>query len=358
MPTEKAHGYQITKMCEALASAGADVSLVVPTRKNKITEDVHSYFEVRNNFSFKKIPAFDAFSFFGATRLSFYIQSLSFLWALRKTVVPQGTIVITRNSEVVWWYGRRGYRVFYDAHNYPERGAWLLKWLLKKATGIIANSEGTASVFRRSGFKNILAVPNGVDLSQFTDIKTPERSALGLPAGRIAMYVGHLYEWKGADVVVDAARHTKDKDLSFVFVGGTEEDVARYREKTKDLNNILFLGYHQRSEIPAFIKSANVLLLPNIPSSIESISYTSPIKMFEYMASGVPIVASDLPSIREVLNENNSILVKADDPIALLTGIARAFEVDAGKVASRAKEQAKQYTWDARAYKILEFIKK
>lgn len=356
MPTEKAHGYQISKMCEALASSGAGVSLIVPTRKNETKQDIFGYYNIKKNFEIKYIQAFDALSFFNASRIGFYFQSLSFLVALRRVVIPRDTIVVTRNPEVAWFYTQKGYRVFYDAHNYPAHGGRLFKWLLRNCVGVIANSGGTADVFKKNGFSNVLTAPNAVDLTQFDGVKVPERNSLGLPAGRIVMYVGHLYGWKGVDIVVEAACRLADRDTTFVFVGGTEKDTACYREKTQDLDNVLFLGHHQRSEIPAFIKSADVLLLPNVPSTIESTSYTSPIKMFEYMASGVPIVASDLPSIREVLNGSNSILVTPGDPGALLAGITQAFEKEARKLALRAKEEVKAYTWDARALKIFHFI--
>lgn len=357
MPTEKAHGYQIAKMCEALAAEDAQVSLVIPTRKNDTTGDIFSYYEVRSNFAVKYISTFDALAFFRGLRFGFYAQAASFLLALCTVDISRDTIIVTRNPEIAWWYGRKGYRVFHDAHNFPMRGAWFLKRLLRGVRGIIANSHGTAEAFRRVGFSNILVAPNAVDLAQFADAEMRERSTLGLPLGHIAMYVGHLYEWKGVGVVVEAARRSVDKDLAFVFVGGTDKDLVVYREKTHDLKNMLFLGHHLRNEIPTLIKSADVLLLPNIPSTQESISYTSPIKMFEYMASGVPIVASDLPSIREVLNDTNSVLIKAGDPIALLSGIRYVLDRGAQEKAARAKEQVKRYTWDIRARAIKDFLR-
>lgn len=358
MPTEKAHGYQIAKMCEALASEGAEVSLIIPTRKNDIHDDIFSYYGVRSNFSVKYIHTFDVLAFFRGSRIGFYLQAISFILAFRRETISCDSIIVTRNPEIAWWYGRKGYRVFYDAHNFPACGGRLLVWLLRNTAGIIANSNGTADVFRHVGFTNILIVPNAVDLAQFEGAESKTREELGLPAGRIAMYVGHLYGWKGIDVVIEAARQSKIEDLTFVFVGGTDSDLVHYRSETKDLNNILFLGRHPHQEIPALLKSADVLLLPNIPSTQESISYTSPIKMFEYMASGVPIVASDLPSICEVLNDANSILVEAGDPVALLSGISHAFSDEAKEKARRAQEQVKGCTWDARARKILEFIGK
>lgn len=355
MPTEKAHGYQIAKMCEAFALENVHVSLIVPTRGNTVTKDIFSYYGIRDIFNATYISTFDALSFFDGSRLSFYIQAISFLWALRNKPIPHNTLIITRNTEIVWWYGRKGYKVFYDAHNFPVHGTWFLKLLLKNTSGIIANSGGTSEAFRRVGFTNVLAAPNAVDLTEFNDTTVQKRNKLGLPPWSIVMYVGHLYAWKGVGVIIDAARHSKIGGLTFVFIGGTDNDLARYRLETKNLKNVLFLGRRQHHEIPSFIKSADVLLLPNIPSTQESMLYTSPIKMFEYMTSGVPIVASDLPSIREVLNDKNAILVKAGDSGALLHGVETALN-NGYPLAMQAQKDVQVYSWNLRAKKILKFI--
>lgn len=357
IPTEKAHGYQIAKMCEALGGEGAEVSLVVPTRKNETQGDIFSYYGAQDNFSVTYIPTFDAIAFFSGSRFGFYAQALSFLFALRHENISHDTIVITRSPEIAWWYGRRGYRVFFDAHSFPAHSAWFLKLLLKKTAGIIANSNGTADAFRRVGFRSLLTVPNAVDLAQFVNVEAGARSDLGLPPGHLAMYVGHLYDWKGVGVVVEAARLSKIENLTFVFVGGTDADLARFRIETKDVRNIFFLGRRPHQEVPALIQSADVLLLPNIPSTQESILYTSPIKMFEYMASGVPIVASGLPSIQEVLNDRNSILVEPGNAKDLLDGISKALSGEAKERAAQAKKDIQQYTWESRVQKILRFIK-
>lgn len=357
LPTEKAHGIQIMKMCEAFAENGASVSLIVPSRKNNIKENAFSYYGVRDIFSLKYVPVFDAVSFFRGLRFGFYVQAISFIWALRREKITRDAVIVTRNPEVAWLCGRKGYKVFYDAHNFPLRGSWLFKKLLKNISGVVANSRGTADAFHNAGFRNILVVPNAVDLAQFVNAKLKTREELGLPAGRIVMYVGHLYEWKGVDVVVETAKSSKNKNIVFVFVGGTDGDLERYRAKTKNMTNVVFLGRRPHKEIPALIKPADALLLPNISTTKESELYTSPIKMFEYMASGTPIVASDLPSIREVLNDKNAIMVKAGDPNDLLRGIEMAFSDEGIARATRAKEDVKEYTWEKRTKKILDFIK-
>lgn len=356
LPTEKAHGVQISKMGEAFADEGMEVVLLVPRRTNPLKEDFFSYYHVRRNVTLRFVSCSDLLTPLSTLfpRLGFYLQALSFLSGLCRVSVPSDVVILTRNPEIAWWYGRKGYRVFFDAHAFPMQRAALWLHCLKRVVGVVANSRGTAEAFLQATQKPVLAVPNGVDLDQFKTVS--EEVGEDVPSGPVVMYLGHLYGWKGVDTVVAAAQLARDQDLSFVLIGGTDADVARYRRLTEGMSNIFFLGHKTRSEIPSLMRRADVLLLPNIPSTQESVAYTSPIKMFEYMASGKPIVASDLPSLREVLNEQNAILVEAGNPKALLAGIKTARTSIGAECARRAYEDVKEYTWQKRARKILQFM--
>ena len=130
-------------------------------------------------------------------------------------------------------------------------------------------------------------------------------------------------------------------------------EIARQRHP-----GVTFLGFHPYRELADNQSAADVLVLPNSGKTDISAKYTSPLKLFTYMASGKPIIASDLPSLREVLSERNAFLVKPDDPDALAAGIRYALEHpdEAAKRAAQALEDVKRYTWESRAKHILEFI--
>lgn len=152
--------------------------------------------------------------------------------------------------------------------------------------------------------------------------------------------------------------------MLFVFVGGTESDILVFREKARGADNILILGHKPPADIPKYLKSADVLVLPNsqfsrnVRFAVYSRYDTSPIKLFEYMASGTPIVASRLSSIQEILNEENAMFVPPDDPQELLRGIQSALLNPALSLAraERALLDSKKYTWDRRAERIAQFI--
>jgi glycosyltransferase involved in cell wall biosynthesis len=102
------------------------------------------------------------------------------------------------------------------------------------------------------------------------------------------------------------------------------------------------------------LRGTDVLVLPNPASAISS-SFTSPLKLFEYMASGRPIVASDLPSLREVLRDGeNALLAEPGNAAALTRGILR-IKNDAAlgeRLARQAVEDVRQYTWARRAERL------
>src|SRR5262249_15264938 len=139
-------------------------------------------------------------------------------------------------------------------------------------------------------------------------------------------YAGHLYPWKGVDVVIGAIAAITDARGLIVGGHAQEPDLARVRALAASLHcagRITFTGQLPPADVAARLAVADVLVLPNPPSAISN-TFTSPLKLFEYMASGRPIVASDLPSIREVLaDDRNALLVDAGNPQAFTAAIRR-----------------------------------
>lgn len=365
IPTEKAHGFQIAKMCEEFARMGADVTLFVPKRQNPIAQDAFSYYGVERNFEIEYVPCADTVGlsrFMGG--LAYLLQTKLFLRALARMgergVAPDA-VVYTRTPEVVRFFAKRDNPVFYDAHSFPERGSSRLLSNIRDVRGVVANSKGTAEEFGARGHK-VLVAPNGVSVAEFeaTVDRAAARALYGISSdARVATYVGHLYTWKGVDAVVDAAALLPD--VTFLVVGGTDKDVAAYRAKASErgLSNLVVAGHKGRKEVPAILKASDALLLPNVPVSKESERYTSPIKLFEYMASGVPVIASDLPSIREIVDERFAALVKPGDADALVEALKAIFANPAAAKAraERARVESARYDWASRARRVLDFLK-
>lgn len=366
IPTEKAHGYQICKMCEEFGNQGAEVELWIPKRDNEIKDDIYIFYGLENNFKINKISSYDFYRYWKYLgKLSFWLQGFWFIIQLLFIKIDKQAIVYTRDPEIGWLFNLRGCRTVYEAHTWPGNRIWLYKFLIKKINKIIAISRGLADVFIKAGYpkSRILVAADGVDLEKFDidlDIEQA-RNKLNLPLDKkIVLYIGHLYEWKGAQDLAEAANLLEDNYLT-VFVGGVNNDVAIFKEKNQALiqeGKIAVYQHQSRDLMPRWLKAADVLILPN--KSRENISkyFTSPLKLFEYMASQGPVVASDLPSLREVLNEKNCLFFKPDEAKDLAEKIAWLLEnpETADKIAEQAYQDVKNYTWERRARNIINFI--
>lgn len=356
-PTEKAHGIQIMKMCAAFAGLGHQVELVVPWRENSIKVDPFEYYSIKTRFPIKRVFSLDLIRF---GRIGFNIHELTFaLSAFFYTLFNKADVVFGRD-EMPLLLASIHSRVVWETHT----GSYNLaaRALLMSRSKVIAITQGLKDFYTKRGAsaKQILVAPDSVDAEQF-DIplsSTEARERIGLPKDKkIVLYTGHLYDWKGAHILAEAAAFMSS-DISVVFVGGTEADIESFKKRFGQTPTISILGKKPYDQMPLYMKASDVLVLPNSPVNDISSLFTSPMKLFEYMASGRPIVASDLPSLREVLNEDNSILVPPDDPKALYEGIMSILsdEVVAKRISHKSHEDSKLYTWGNRAKSITSFI--
>jgi len=356
LPTEKAHGIQIMKMCEAFSNQGLKVELIIPWRFNKIKQDPFRYYRTKRNFKIKKIFSLDLIPL-GLPKIGFWIQSLSFAkFAFFYLLFKKADIIYSRDSFILFWLSFFKKNLVYEAHTFPKN-FFLYKRAFRKVKAIIVITKKLKEFFIQNGIsKNkILVASDGVDLEKFNiNISKEEaRKKLNLPFHKkIVLYTGHLYKWKGAQALAQAVKFL-EKDVLVVFVGGTKKDVKKFKIQNSKFK-ILIVGHRPHQEIPFWLKSADVLVLPNSAKMEISKNWTSPMKMFEYMASKKPIVASNLPSIKEVLNNDNAILVRSDDPKSLADGIKKALNND--NVSQKAFKDVQKYAWTKRTEKILNFI--
>jgi len=375
IPTEKAYGIQIMKMCEAFSVQNNDVELILPTRKSKIFKniDAFEFYSVKQNFKIIKLKCFDP-NFLITSIQGIYIkfQILFFIYNLKKYLKKnknKNLILYTRDEYILPILQKFSKKVVWEAHTLPKNKRHYLKYW-GKCFRIITISQGLKNELVKLGLNEnkILVASDGVDLEKFKNINHPQpflekegRQRLNLPADKkIILYAGHLYNWKGVQILADASKFL-DKNILIVFVGGTDFDIKNFKNKNQDLikeNKILILGYKKPESIPKYLKSADILVLPNSAKNIKS-SWTSPLKLFEYMASNVPIIASDLVSIKEVLNKNNAIFFKPDDSKDLAEKIKNLLQNQdlSVKISTQALKDVQNYTWQKRVKKIINFVK-
>jgi glycosyltransferase involved in cell wall biosynthesis len=170
-------------------------------------------------------------------------------------------------------------------------------------------------------------------------------------------YAGHLYRWKGVDILLESL--ARIPGIRATIVGGHERepDLARLKTLAATLGlseRVTFTGLVPPRDVAAYLNRADILALPNPPSAISSHS-TSPLKLFEYMAAGKAIVASNLPAIAEVLTDDvNALLVTPGDAGALAEGLRRLAADPAlrARLGAAARRDVAEYSWDRRAERL------
>jgi len=371
LPTEKAHGLEVMKLCEAFAKLGLNVELIIPWTFNKLKGDPFEFYKAEKIFKIKKLPALDLLFLGIFPNFFFLLRSLCFskcvlIYFFFKKLQGKlkDTIFFSHDHIPLYFISFLDLPFVFDIHDFPSKN-FLYRRVLKKAFGFAVQTKWKiGELGRRFGIppSKIVYWPNGTEVSDF-DIALPAteaRGRLNLPQEKkIIIYTGHFFSWKGTDTLALASAYLGE-DTAVYFVGGAPEDAEKFKTFISEnrLDKVRLVGFRPHEEIPFWLKAADVLVLPNTAKEDISKFYTSPMKLFEYMASGRPIVASDIPSIAEILNQNNAVLVEPDNPKELAGGIKKVLaDRDLAKrIASRAYEDVQKYTWIERARLIKDFI--
>ncbi len=355
IPTEKAHGAQIMKTCDALVRLGATVELIVPTRNNPLQEDVFSYYGMNPSFPITRLSVPDTVAY---GRIGFLLQTYLFAYrAGHYCTQKKADLIYGRDEHVLSYLSKKNFSVVWESHT----GSWTqpARQLAHSAKKIIVISNGLLSFYLERGVpKELLSVaPDAIDPPSltYTESKNEARTRLQIPQEvSVVAYIGRIEQGKGAFTFLKAS-NTLPTHIVPIVIGGEAADI----EKLKPLYpRVLFLGSRPYRELMANQVAADVLVIPNSAQSDVSARFTSPLKLFSAIASNVPIVASDVPSIREILDDTTAYLCSPDDPTALAEGITQAIEhrEEAQRKAAAALVVARSHTWDTRAEGILKAL--
>lgn len=367
-PSEKAASLFAAKSSEAFADERYNVVLLVPRRLGVNRNDPYSFYGIRKNFRTVYLPTLDLFGVPVISRMAFYISLVVFSFSVLMYILIRSdrSGIIYSNEHLPLLLASLVRRnTFYEIHDMPERNRFFYGLLLRRIKGMIVTNrwklETIARVFKISHAK-LFYEPNAVEIADFDIIATKEeaRKKLGIKTQTpTVLYTGHLYSWKGVETLVHAGELVGDR-VSIYVVGGTEKDVLRFREEFGHIPNLHIIGHRPHNEIPLWQKAADVVVLPNTAREDISKYYTSPMKLFEYMASKRPIVATDIPSIREILDDTRAIIITPDDSEAMARGIINALEGHdlTNRITDTAYRFVMLHTWEKRAKRVLEFIEK
>lgn len=357
VPSQAANSVHVMKMCDAFAAEGMEVSLWLPGWRAQVdTKQSYEFYGVQRRFVLRWLPV-----------ISWLKPSYNYAWQVWVHLVfgkAQADLVFSRSLLGAAAALLAGRKLVLEVHE-PMRHAGRLQGLLfnwivrhRRFRYLVVITHALKGWHLQLGLlpeELILVAPDGADvpLEQVpSQVSGKERLQLG--------YVGSLLQGKGMELLLPLAKALHDVDLH--VVGGSGPLLERWKQQAKGVANLHLHGFMKPGEVLGFMAGMDALLAPN-QAVVKGVGgsdigrWTSPLKIFEYMAARKPILASDLPVLREVLDDGrNCLLAGADDIGAWVVNVRRLqAEPD---LATRLVEEAYQdlqhrFSWACRAKHIL-----
>jgi glycosyltransferase involved in cell wall biosynthesis len=338
LPARETDSEQALQTLSAFARQGAEVRLVLPAQRSPRTaRELASHYGVQGDFELVRVPT--PFEHWPNARKWWHAAR-----ALELPAVASADVVYTRNFPTLFALARRPQAFAYETYRpWPDqfrvlRPAFRAALRSRACLGAILHSRLASDCY---------AGPSRAEI----------RAALDLPADRpLVVYTGHINLTKGLDTVFQLARRLPR--ALFLLVGsegrGVVETLAR------QLGNIQLVPWQPFELVTRYLLAADVLLQPPSRVPLRLIGNTVlPMKIFLYLAAGRPIVAPDLPDLREVLQHDvNALLVAPGDHVAAANALERLLDEPAlaRRLGDAARHTAAGLTWDARAHRVLAFL--
>jgi glycosyltransferase involved in cell wall biosynthesis len=221
----------------------------------------------------------------------------------------------------------------------PRDANRLERMVLSSADAVLAVSDPLVRYARERGATRVEVFPNAVDLARF-----PTGSAVREPR---CVFVGALRPWHGVEALAESWR-LLGREAPALLVVGDGPGRAALEAVGADV-----MGAVPHGEVPALLSSASIGLAPY---ASDAPGYISPLKLFEYLAAGLAVVAGSIAGVREVVGPKHAVLVPPGDPVAL-AGAVRELAGDEERRARFGEAGrelvAARHTWDRRAHRIL-----
>ena len=356
--------------CDSLSREGQTVYLLTPFGKRSLIEDNLLLYGVARNFTIHRMacPEPKGYGILGMlSRTVYCVQALFATFIIKPDAIYTSDFTMLYFLSMVPRFLRPRVPVIFEAHKVYSRAAESRKVgekqeiaAMKAADRVVCISNGVKYDLSALGLheEKLYVLPNAVDLSMFNVGRRSDHAAHNI------VYAGSFLHWKGVDILVGAFALLLKQvpDAKLYLVGDDHEDNRQKLEtQIRELGiekSVVMTGYVSQREVASYLGMADVAVLPN-RLTVEGSAYTSPLKVFEYMAAKVPIVASDLPSIREVLDGETAVLVPPDNAKALCDGMFYLLKnPDIGHgLATKAYERVESnYTFKIRVQKITQII--
>jgi glycosyltransferase involved in cell wall biosynthesis len=365
IPSNTANSIQAMKVCHTLKELDNDVQLWIPEYKKGSWEELAHVYGLRTAFPVHWLPFLRG------------LKLYDFSWqAVRKACRWGADVIYTWSLQAAVFALLCGKTAVMEFHDFPmgKLGPHLFRLYIsspKKKLTLTTTRALADGIEKRYDVRfnpdELQIAPNGVELERYQNL--PEaaeaRQALGLREGLTVGYSGHFYRGRGMEVLLELAKGLPE--INFLWMGGREEDIAPWQEELQrlELDNVTITGFIPNSQLPSYQAAADILLMPysreiSGSSGGNIARVINPMKMYDYLASGRAIAASNIPVFHEVLSEKNVVFCKPEDPqdwIKAVSSLAKDKQKRA-RLGRQAKADAAQYTWKRRAATSLKMLQK
>jgi len=363
IPSKTANSIQAVKVCHALKQCGQDVHLWVPEFQQADWQEIASIYGISERFDITWIP-FDP-------RLKQYDFSYR---AVEHAIDWGADVIYTWAMQAAFFGNIRRKPIAIELHDFPMgfMGRKLFRMLMRLPseklfmTTTRALAEGIEQKYQITFNPDDLQIaPNGTDPERYEGLPAPaiSRKKLGLPSGFTVGYTGHFYPGRGMDLLIAIAKALPK--INFLWVGGMEKHITPWKELlvTQGIKNVTITGFIPNSQLPQYQAAADLLVMP-YAQKIEGSSggniapVINPMKMFDYLSAGRPIIASNLPVFHEVLNPKLAVFC---DPYDADQWVSAINKLSKGRflrqtMREAALETAKQYSWQNRASRSIAIL--
>ncbi|MDA8744739.1 glycosyltransferase family 4 protein [Rubripirellula amarantea] len=354
LPSRTADTVHVIRMCNAISNLGHEVQLCIQATDDQPEEALSNY---SGNHLFQLASVRN-------TRLETGRQ-FYYAHAASKLIEKfQPDVVICRHLLGGCFIARK-FPTIYEIHAmYGTVGSMLQRNMLgaKYLRGVISISSSLKNDFVEK-HRNSKIDRDRIQVEpDAADPVAADTVPVDLGPGNLHVgYCGQLYRGRGIETIVELSKSLPN--VTFHVVGGEPADVVSFKRSVGNLSNLKFHGHVPHHRVPSYLKAFDVVLAPyerhvETASGMNTIRWCSPMKLFETLAAGRPLVISDLPVFHEILKHNhNALFVSSDSLEQWIEAITRledsTLRRELGRVAQATHE--KRFTWSARAERILRF---
>jgi glycosyltransferase involved in cell wall biosynthesis len=349
-------------VCQALIELGHDLKLWVPDFGGDLSwSNLSARYGLVHRFDVQALPQRA-----GLGRNDFALQAVS---TARSWEPDLHYVWPLQSAGLASFLGRP---TLLEMHDVPSGtlGPWWFRLFLwgKGARRLLVTTAALkgklSESFGRGQLRDLpVLAPNGVDLKAYAELPAPAqaREQFGLPEKATAVYTGHLYSGRGVDMMLALAK--MNPDIQFVLAGGEPETVEKWRAVAdrEGAANMRLLGFVDHALIPLVQAAGDVLLMPygervEVSGGGDSSQVASPMKAFEYLATGRAIMCTDLPVLREVFDESSAALIPPGDVDGWNARLRELIRDDGerARLAKGSRQAAAGFSWVARARRSLD----